>query len=85
MRCPEAETNGTVLKRNSEPEKPKIGREGKWRLNLCDPNFTRVDLNGPEAGVEAVLLTDSGVDVSVITPCHPERREALAERSRGTP
>ena len=37
----------TVLKRDMEPEKPKIGRDGKWQLNLYDPNFTRVELMEP--------------------------------------
>ncbi len=26
------------------PEKPKIGRDGKWQLNLYDPDLTRVEL-----------------------------------------
>jgi catechol 2,3-dioxygenase-like lactoylglutathione lyase family enzyme len=30
-----------------KPEKPKIGRDGKWQLNLYDPNFTRVELMEP--------------------------------------
>jgi catechol 2,3-dioxygenase-like lactoylglutathione lyase family enzyme len=34
----------TVLKRGLKPEKPKIGRDGKWQLNLYDPNGTRVEL-----------------------------------------
>jgi lactoylglutathione lyase len=25
------------------PEPPKIGRDGKWQLNLYDPNYTRVE------------------------------------------
>ncbi len=29
-------------------EKPKIGRDGKWQLNLYDPNFTRVELMEPK-------------------------------------
>jgi catechol 2,3-dioxygenase-like lactoylglutathione lyase family enzyme len=37
----------TVLKRDIKPEKPKIGRDGKWQLNLYDPNFTRVELMEP--------------------------------------
>jgi hypothetical protein len=24
------------------PEKPKVGRDGKWQLNLYDPNLSRV-------------------------------------------
>jgi hypothetical protein len=27
---------------------PKIGRDGKWQLNLYDPNFTRVELMEPK-------------------------------------
>jgi lactoylglutathione lyase len=38
----------TVLKRGMKPEKPQIGRDGKWQLNLYDPNFTRVELMEPE-------------------------------------
>jgi lactoylglutathione lyase len=37
----------TVLKRGMKPEKPQIGRDGKWQLNLYDPNFTRVELMEP--------------------------------------
>jgi catechol 2,3-dioxygenase-like lactoylglutathione lyase family enzyme len=37
----------TVLKRDIKPEQPKIGRDGKWQLNLYDPNFTRVELMEP--------------------------------------
>jgi len=38
----------TVLQRGSNPEKPKVGRDGKWQLNLYDPNFTRVELMEPK-------------------------------------
>jgi len=38
----------TVLKRGDKPEKPQIGRDGKWQLNLYDPNFTRVELMEPK-------------------------------------
>lgn len=35
----------TILGRVSTPiEKPKIGRDGKWQLNLYDPDLTRVEL-----------------------------------------
>ncbi|HZE28004.1 MAG TPA: VOC family protein [Terriglobales bacterium] len=37
----------TVLERGSKAEKPKVGRDGKWQLNLYDPNFTRVELMEP--------------------------------------
>jgi len=30
------------------PEKPKIGRDGKWQYNMYDPNFTRVELMEPK-------------------------------------
>lgn len=30
------------------PEKPKIGRDGKWQLNLYDPNLTRSELMEPK-------------------------------------
>jgi catechol 2,3-dioxygenase-like lactoylglutathione lyase family enzyme len=29
-------------------QKPKIGRDGKWQLNLYDPNFTRAELMEPK-------------------------------------
>ncbi len=29
-------------------EKPKIGRDGKWQLNLYDPNLTRAELMEPK-------------------------------------
>jgi len=29
-------------------EKPKIGRDGKWQLNLYDPGLTRVELMEPK-------------------------------------
>ena len=39
----------TVLKRGLKPsEPPQIGRDGKWQLNLYDPNFTRVELMEPK-------------------------------------
>ncbi|MGH9433448.1 MAG: VOC family protein, partial [Terriglobia bacterium] len=39
----------TVLARGYHPpEKPQIGRDGKWQLNLYDPNFTRVELMEPK-------------------------------------
>ena len=38
----------TILTRGYHPpEKPQIGRDGKWQLNLYDPNFTRVELMEP--------------------------------------
>jgi lactoylglutathione lyase len=38
----------TVLKRGLKPsEKPGIGRDGKWQVDLYDPNFTRVELMEP--------------------------------------
>ena len=30
------------------PEPPQIGRDGKWQLNLYDPNYTRVELMEPK-------------------------------------
>jgi catechol 2,3-dioxygenase-like lactoylglutathione lyase family enzyme len=30
------------------PEKPKIGRDGKWQLNLYDPNLTRAEMMEPK-------------------------------------
>ncbi len=38
-----------ALKRGYKaPEKPQIGRDGKWQYNLYDPNFTRVELMEPK-------------------------------------
>ncbi len=33
---------------NLGTEKPKIGRDGKWQLNLYDPNLTRTELMEPK-------------------------------------
>ena len=33
---------------NLQDQKPKIGRDGKWQLNLYDPNFTRAELMEPK-------------------------------------
>jgi catechol 2,3-dioxygenase-like lactoylglutathione lyase family enzyme len=38
----------TVVKRGMDPEKPKIGRDGKWQLNLYGPDLTRVELMEPK-------------------------------------
>ena len=38
----------TVVARGMNPEKPKIGRDGKWQLNLYDPNGTRAELMEPK-------------------------------------
>ncbi len=38
----------TVMDRGLTPAQgPKIGRDGKWQLNLYDPNLTRVELMEP--------------------------------------
>jgi catechol 2,3-dioxygenase-like lactoylglutathione lyase family enzyme len=37
-----------VVKRGMNPEKPKIGRDGKWQLNLYSPDQTRVELMEPK-------------------------------------
>jgi len=34
----------TVTERGYKAEPPKIGRDGKWQLNLYDPNLTRVEI-----------------------------------------
>jgi hypothetical protein len=35
----------TVSEHGLKPaESPKIGRDGKWQLNLYDPNYTRAEL-----------------------------------------
>jgi catechol 2,3-dioxygenase-like lactoylglutathione lyase family enzyme len=38
----------TVMDRGLKPEAPKIGRDGKWQLNLYDPNLTRAELMEPK-------------------------------------
>ena len=38
----------TVMERGMKPQPPKIGRDGKWQLNLYDPNGTRVELMEPK-------------------------------------
>jgi catechol 2,3-dioxygenase-like lactoylglutathione lyase family enzyme len=38
----------TVMDRGLNPEPPKIGRDGKWQLNLYDPNLTRAELMEPK-------------------------------------
>src|SRR6266566_2101495 len=43
----------TVVERGLKPEQPKIGRDGKWQLNLYDPNGTRVELMEPKLVVTA--------------------------------
>lgn len=43
-----AEEYKTVLARGFKAEQPKIGRDGKWQLNLYDPNQTRVELMEPK-------------------------------------
>ncbi|HKS65810.1 MAG TPA: VOC family protein [Candidatus Acidoferrales bacterium] len=38
-----------LLKRDPKlPEKPQIGRDGKWQLNLYDPDLTRAELMEPK-------------------------------------
>ncbi|HEV2351770.1 MAG TPA: VOC family protein [Terriglobia bacterium] len=43
-----AEGYKTLVARGFKPEQPKIGRDGKWQLNLYDPNQTRVELMEPK-------------------------------------
>ncbi len=39
----------TLLERGLKPDEgPLIGRDGKWQLNLYDPNFTRTELMEPK-------------------------------------
>lgn len=38
----------TVTERGYKAEQPKIGRDGKWQLNLYDPNGTRSELMEPK-------------------------------------
>lgn len=44
-----ADAYKTVVERGYKPRhEPSIGRDGKWQLNLYDPNFTRVELMEPK-------------------------------------
>jgi catechol 2,3-dioxygenase-like lactoylglutathione lyase family enzyme len=47
---PEMEAAARILQSRQAPmpEKPKIGRDGKWQLNLYDPNLTRAELMEPK-------------------------------------
>jgi catechol 2,3-dioxygenase-like lactoylglutathione lyase family enzyme len=38
----------TVVSRGMKCDKPQIGRDGKWQLNLYDPNMTRAELMEPK-------------------------------------
>jgi catechol 2,3-dioxygenase-like lactoylglutathione lyase family enzyme len=38
----------TLSERGMHMEKPQIGRDGKWQLNLYDPNLTRSELMEPK-------------------------------------
>jgi lactoylglutathione lyase len=38
----------TVVDRGYKVEQPKIGRDGKWQLNLYDPDYTRAELMEPK-------------------------------------
>jgi lactoylglutathione lyase len=38
----------TVARRGYMAEQPKIGRDGKWQLNLYDPDYTRAELMEPK-------------------------------------
>jgi catechol 2,3-dioxygenase-like lactoylglutathione lyase family enzyme len=37
-----------VVSRGYKAEQPKIGRDGKWQLNLYDPDYTRAELMEPK-------------------------------------
>jgi len=43
-----AESYKTLQARHMKMEAPKIGRDGKWQLNLYDPNLTRGELMEPK-------------------------------------
>jgi lactoylglutathione lyase len=38
----------SVVARGYKAEQPKIGRDGKWQLNLYDPDYTRAELMEPK-------------------------------------
>ena len=37
-----------VVSRGYKAEQPKVGRDGKWQLNLYDPDYTRAELMEPK-------------------------------------
>jgi hypothetical protein len=37
-----------AIARGYKAEKPQIGRDGKWQLNLYDPDLTRAELMEPK-------------------------------------
>jgi len=43
-----AAARNTLAERGFQGEQPKIGRDGKWQLNLYDPDLTRVELMEPK-------------------------------------
>jgi lactoylglutathione lyase len=43
-----AKSHERLLARGMKTEEPKIGRDGKWQLNLYDPNYTRAELMEPK-------------------------------------
>jgi catechol 2,3-dioxygenase-like lactoylglutathione lyase family enzyme len=47
---PEMDASARILQSREAPmpEKPKVGRDGKWQLNLYDPNLTRAELMEPK-------------------------------------
>ncbi len=54
----------TVKDRGLNPAQgPKIGRDGKWQLNLYDPNLTRVELMEPKP-VEKPAAPDGAIAAS---------------------
>jgi catechol 2,3-dioxygenase-like lactoylglutathione lyase family enzyme len=56
---PEMDAAARILQARQAPmpEKPKIGRDGKWQLNLYDPNLTRAELMEPKP-VEAPCCSE---------------------------
>jgi catechol 2,3-dioxygenase-like lactoylglutathione lyase family enzyme len=56
---PEMSAAAKILESRQAPmlEKPKIGRDGKWQLNLYDPNLTRAELMEPKP-VEAPCCSE---------------------------
>lgn len=49
LRVPSVQAGyNTVIERGYKPGKPQVGRDGKWQLNLYDPDLTRVELMEPK-------------------------------------
>ena len=74
----------TVTERGLNAEKPKIGRDGKWQLNLYDPNLTRAELMEPRPVqtpcCSPILLANEAILLRPDAPGAPHPPEKVEER-----